>query len=121
MQQVRAEIKQTMFDMGESWFLSSEERELLQDSNELSRTQSAVEDLLLQHVTFDSDNTKPVQQTQLLRDLGIANPRMADFKEAARVLTDHGIQPRYTGGKKVYDVDYTPIEKDQYPTSGWSG
>jgi len=121
MQQVWAEIKQTMFDMGESWFLSSEERELLQDSNELSRTQSAVEDLLLQHVTFDSDNTKPVQQTQLLRDLGIANPRMADFKEAARVLTDHGIQPRYTGGKKVYDVDYTPIEKDQYPTSGWSG
>ena len=119
MQQVWAEIKETMFDMGESWFLTSEERKLLDASNELSRTQSAVEDLLLQHVTFDSDNTKPVQQTQLLRDLGIANPRMADFKEAARVLIEHGISPRYTGGKKVYDVDYKPIEEDKFPPPSW--
>ena len=56
---------------------------------------------------FESENIKPVQMTKLLRDLGIKAPRMPDFKEAARVLHERGIEPRRSNGKKVYDMDYT--------------
>ena len=84
----------------------------MQDSNEQYRTQSSVEDLILEHVDFASDRTKAVQMTKLLRDLGIKSPRMPDFKEASRVLHERGIEPRRSNGKKIYDIDYTPIEDD---------
>ena len=71
MQQLWAEVKETMYTPGQkNWFLSPDERAQLQESNELYRTQSSVEDLILEHVDFGSDNTKPVQMTKLLRDLG---------------------------------------------------
>ena len=111
MQQVWAEVKETLYNPHErSWFLTSEERARLQSSNEYYRTQSSVEDLVLQHVDFDSITTNPVQMTELLRDLGIANPRMPDFKEAARVLHDNGITARRSNGKKIYDLDYSKPE-----------
>jgi hypothetical protein len=50
--------------------------------------------------------------TKLLRDLGIKSPRMPDFKEAARVLHERGIEPRRTNGKKVYDLEYTKALDD---------
>jgi putative DNA primase/helicase len=108
MQQLWAEVKETLYVQGQkNWFLSPDERELLQDSNEGYRTQSSVEDLILQYVDFNGKYTEPVQMTSLLRDLGIANPRMPDFKDAARVLAERGVEPRRTNGKKVYDLDYT--------------
>jgi len=109
MQQVWAEVKARFFDVGEGWFLSSEERQMLNDSNELSRTQSVVEDLILQRVKFSSTMVRPVQMTELLRDLGIRSPRVADLKEAARVLAAQVCQPRRSNGKKIYDIDYEPI------------
>lgn len=113
MQQLWAQVKDTMYVPGQkNWFLSPDERELLHDSNEAYRTQSSVEDLILEHVNFDSEYAKPVQMTKLLRDLGIKSPRMPDFKEASRVLHERGIEPRRSNGKKIYDLDYTPIEDD---------
>ncbi len=113
MQQLWAQVKDTMYIPGQkNWFLSPDERELLHDSNEAYRTQSSVEDLILEHVNFDSEYAKPVQMTKLLRDLGIKSPRMPDFKEASRVLHERGIEPRRSNGKKIYDLDYTPIEDD---------
>ena len=121
MQQVWAEVKETMFDRGEQWFLTSEERQMLQESNELFRTQSAVEDLILEHVRFDSQDTKSVQMTSLLRDLGIPQPRMNDIKEAARVLSENGCEPRRSNGKKIYDLDYTPVDNSEESyTPKWS-
>ena len=113
MQQVWAEIKETMLDEGQHWFLNEAERNALQESNEMSRTQSAVEDLILQHVKFGSSLAEPVQMTQLLRDLGIANPRMGDFKEASRVLAEHGCHPRRSNGKKIFDIDYDKPDTGQ--------
>jgi hypothetical protein len=75
------------------------------------RTQSSVEDLLLEHVDFESEFTKPVQMTKLLRDMGIKAPRMPDFKEAARVLHERGAEKRRTNGKNVYDISYTAVEE----------
>lgn len=113
MQQLWCEIRTTMYREGQkNWFLSPDERELLQESNETYRTQSSVEDLILERVNFKSYNTEPVQMTQLLRDLGIKAPRIPDFKDAARVLSEYGIEPRRSNGKKVYDLDYKPLEKD---------
>ena len=113
MQQLWAQVKDTMYVPGQkNWFLSPDERELLHDSNEAYRTQSSVEDLILEHVNFDSEYAKPVQMTKLLRDLGIKSPRMPDFKEASRVLHERGIEPRRSNGKKIYDLDYTPVEDD---------
>jgi hypothetical protein len=113
MQQLWAQVKETMYVPGQkNWFLSPDERELLHDSNEAYRTQSSVEDLILEHVNFDSEYVKPVQMTKLLRDLGIKAPRMPDFKEASRVLHERGIEPRRSNGKKIYDLDYTPVEED---------
>ena len=111
MQQLWAEIRTTLYVKGQkNWFLSPDERELLQDSNEAYRTQSSVEDLVLEHVNFEGEYPRPVQMTKLLRDLGIGNPRMPDFKDAARVLAERGIVPRRTNGKKVYDLDYDKVE-----------
>ena len=119
MQQLWAQVKETMYVPGQkNWFLSPDERELLQESNEIYRTQSSVEDLLLEHVDFESIDTKPVQMTKLLRDLGIKAPRMPDFKEASRVLHEKGIEARRTNGKKVYDIDYKAIEDDNGMTFG---
>jgi len=119
MQQLWAQVKETMYVPGQkNWFLSPDERELLQESNEIYRTQSSVEDLLLEHVDFESVDTKPVQMTKLLRDLGIKAPRMPDFKEASRVLHEKGIEARRTNGKKVYDIDYKAIEDDNGMTFG---
>ena len=112
MQQLWAEVKETMYVQGQmNWFLSPDERELLNESNEMYRTQSSVEDLLLEHVDFDSEFTKPVQMTKLLRDMGIKAPRMPDFKEAARVLHERGAEKRRTNGKNVYDISYTAVEE----------
>jgi elongation factor P--beta-lysine ligase len=88
---------------------------MLQESNEGFRTQGAVEDLLLQHVDFDALDTEKIawQLTALLRALGIRNPRNIDFKDASRVLTDHGIEPRKTNGKKVYDVSLVDLPEDK--------
>jgi putative DNA primase/helicase len=107
MQQMWAEVKSTLYKQGEkNWYLTKEERELLQESNEGFRTQGAVEDLLMQHVDFKplESEKKPWQLTAMLRALGIRNPRNIDFKDASRVLTEFGIEPRKTNGKKVYDV-----------------
>ena len=113
--QKQAEVKDTMYIKGQkNWFLSPDERELLQESNEIYRTQSSVEDLILEHVDFTTDYPKPVQMTKLLRDLGIKSPRMPDFKEAARVLHEKGIEARRTNGKKVYDISYTKVEDDGF-------
>jgi hypothetical protein len=123
MQQLWAQVKETMYVPGQkNWFLSPDERELLQDSNEQYRTQSSVEDLILEHVNFESQYTKAVQMTKLLRDLGIKSPRMPDFKEASRVLHERGIEPRRSNGKKIYDLDYTPIEDESTGTlsSNWN-
>ena len=121
MQQVWAEIKQRYYDVGDGWFLTSEERELLNDSNEMSRTQSAVEDLILQHVRFESDKTKPVQMTELLRDFGIKSPRASDFKEASRVLQANNITPRRSNGRKIYDLDWDSIEDGNgYSPPNWN-
>jgi putative DNA primase/helicase len=109
MQQLWAEIRETLYQK-ESWYLNAEEREMLQSSNETYRTQSTVEDLILEHVHFQSQNTKPVQMTKLLRDLGISQPRMPDIKDASRVLAQFGLEPRKSNGKKVYDLDYTKVE-----------
>ena len=115
MQQLWAEVKETMYIKGQkNWFLSPVERELLNESNEIYRTQSSVEDLLLEHVDFESEYPKAVQMTKLLRDLGIKAPRMPDFKEAARVLHDRGIEPRRSNGRKVYDLSYTPVDADNF-------
>ena len=122
MQQLWAQVKDTMYVPGQkNWFLSPDERELLQESNEAYRTQSSVEDLILEHVNFNSDYAKPVQMTKLLRDLGIKSPRMPDFKEASRVLHERGIEPRRSNGKKIYDLDYTPVEEDSGGFSGGFG
>ena len=72
----------------------------------------------MEHVRFDSKSTKPVQMTKLLRDLGIANPRMPDFKDANRVLADNGIEPRRSNGKKLYDLDYDTPSEDVGGSSG---
>jgi putative DNA primase/helicase len=111
MQQLWAEVKETLYsNTNFDWYLTKEEREMLQDSNEYYRTQSSVEDLILEHVHFTSTQTKPVQMTKLLRDLGISQPRMPDIKDASRVLAAHGLEPRKSNGKKVYDLDYTKVE-----------
>ena len=111
MQQLWAEVKETMYlGSKHDWFLSKAERDMLQDSNESYRTQSSVEDLILQHVNFQGVNTRPVQMTQLLRDLGISQPRVPDVKDASRVLNAHGMEPRRSNGKKVYDLEYTKVE-----------
>ena len=121
MQQLWAQVKETMYVAGQkNWFLSPDERELLQDSNEQYRTQSSVEALIQEHVSFTSEQTKPVQMTKLLRDLGIKSPRMPDFKEASRVLHERGIEPRRSNGKKIYDLDYTPVEEESTSTSSYS-
>ena len=113
MQQVWAEVKETLYVAGQkNWFLAPDERELLQESNEGYRTQSSVEDLILEHVDFDAKHTSPVQMTKLLRDLGISNPRMPDFKDASRVLHERGVEPRRSNGKKVYDLSYTKAQDD---------
>ena len=115
MQQLWAEVKETMYVKGQkNWFLSPDERELLNESNEIYRTQSSVEDLLLEHVDFESEYPKAVQMTKLLRDLGIKAPRMPDFKEAARVLHDRGIEPRRSNGRKVYDLSYTAVDAENF-------
>ena len=60
--------------------------------------------------------------TKLLRDLGISQPRMPDIKDASRVLSTHGLEPRKSNGKKVYDLDYTPVEvgnADKF-SGGWN-
>jgi hypothetical protein len=79
-----------------------------------------VEDLVLEHVDFESTTTKPVQMTKLLRDMGIKNPRMPDFKNAARVLHQRGIEPRRTNGKKVYDLSYTKAQDDSFISTGFN-
>jgi predicted P-loop ATPase len=121
MQQIWAEVKETMYKPGQkNWFLSPDERAQLQESNEFYRTQSSVEDLILEHVDFASVDTKPVQMTKLLRDLGVKTPRMTDFKEASRILSEHGKEPRRSSGKKIYDLCYSAIEDDKSDSFGFS-
>jgi hypothetical protein len=67
----------------------------------------------MQHVDFEALETekKAWQLTAMLRALGIRNPRNIDFKDASRVLTEFGIEPRKTNGKKVYDVSLIDLSR----------
>jgi putative DNA primase/helicase len=104
----------------EMWFLTSEEREMLQGSNEMSRTRSAVEELILQHVHFDSIRTEPVQMVKLLKDIGVPNPRVGDFKEASRVLHERGYTARKSNGRKIYDIDYEKADESSFGNKNWN-
>ena len=49
----------------------------------------------------------------MLRAMGIRNPRNIDFKDASRVLTDRGVIPRKSNGRKLYDVSLVDIEENK--------
>ena len=116
MQQMWAEVKVKLYKAGEkNWYLDHKERDMLQESNEGFRTQGAVEDLILHHVEFDAldSEKKGWQLTHMLRAMGIRNPRNIDFKDASRVLTDRGVIPRKSNGRKLYDVSLVDIEENK--------
>jgi hypothetical protein len=50
----------------------------------------------------------------------VNNPRMADFKDAARILSERGKEPRRSSGKKIYDLCYSAIEDDKSDSFGFS-
>jgi predicted P-loop ATPase len=74
MQQLWAEVKETMYRPGQkNWFLSPDERAQLQESNEFYRTQSSVEDLILEHVDFASADNEAGADDQTFEGLGRKN------------------------------------------------
>ena len=116
MQQVWAEVKVKLYKEGvKNWYLTKEERDMLQESNEGFRTQGAVEDLILHHVDFEALESEKQgwQLTHMLRALGIRSPRNIDFKDASRVLTDRGVFARKSNGKKLYDVALVDLDDNK--------
>jgi predicted P-loop ATPase len=92
MQQLWAQVKDTLYVPGQkNWFLSPDERAMLQDSNEQYRTQSSVEDLLLEHVNFGSEIWGLViQECRILKKPAECSTNMACNQEevmAKRYMT----------------------------------
>ena len=106
MQQVWAEVK-TLFDAQEQWWLTKEEENRLELSNQDNRSVSAVGDLIQAKIAFDCPQLcdyRRMSASEVLREIGYDKPTNAQAKEAGSALRDLLGEPTTSKGRRIWKV-----------------
>lgn len=102
-QQVYAEIKHNLLTKGSTWWLSSEQEQMLNDANRSYEAVSSIEEQLQTYFDFHYEGRKTtrVTATQMLQRMGYERPTNPQAKEAAIALRKlFGDSKRYQGSNK---------------------
>lgn len=101
MQQVWAEVF-SLYDAGESWYLSNDEMAALNNSNEDFQVIDPIQERLMSKLEWDTDPSswRWVTATDLLIELGIDRPTQGEAMKASTCMRQkNGGQTRRYGGK----------------------
>lgn len=104
MQQVWAEALHQV-ESGESWHLSADENRMVGEHNEAFRSLDRVEELILAAYDTGQPPGRHMSASEVLDELGFANPKQADTRKAStllRKLFSHKLSKGYT----VYNLPY---------------
>lgn len=105
MQQVFAQVKAQLFDMGESWWLSAEEEAQLTELNKDAEAISPVKELIVAYLdSAQGASTDFMTATLILQRAGIEKPTRGQCKEASPILTELLGKRRKTAGSWGWDV-----------------
>lgn len=105
MQQVFAQVKTQLFDMGESWWLSAEEEAQLTELNKDAEAISPVKELIVAYLDSGNEtSTEFMSATLILQRAGIEKPTRGQCKEASPILTELLGKRRKTSGSWGWDV-----------------
>lgn len=105
MQQVFAQVKTQLFDMGEHWWLSAEEEAQLTELNKDAEAISPVKELIVAYLdSANGTSTEFMSATLILQRAGIEKPTRSQCKEASPILTELLGKRRKTAGSWGWDV-----------------
>lgn len=110
MQQVFAQLAVDL-EKGAQWWLTPEEEKLLEQQNKDHRAISVTRERVLESIDLEkaSDQSLPAMTpTQLLQEIGIANPSTTQAKECAAVLRELYGEPKRINGQNKWRV---PLKK----------
>ena len=95
-----------LFESGEQWWLTPKEEEMLKGVNSEHMADSPIKELITSSLNMNipRDEWVKVNASQLLRRLGIAQPRNGQSKEAGAVLRDLLGKPGKTKGLNTWMV-----------------
>jgi predicted P-loop ATPase len=120
MQQLFAQLHAD-FVAGHQWWLTKEEEALLEASNRDHRSISSIREHLIEMIDLaylNSDKTELMGTNEVLRKLGIQQPRNGQNKEVAATLRELLGEPRRINGNMKWRIPwrqgFTPLVTDQY-------
>ena len=120
MQQVWAEVK-SLYDAGESWHLTGEELEALNDSNRDHEDISPMRELIDREYDWDADRfwwTNPMLATEIALGAKFDKPTRKDVNEAAAyVVAQHGVETKQIGKARVKHWMMPPKKRAKYEDS----
>jgi putative DNA primase/helicase len=106
MQQVWAEFF-SLYEMGESWYLTAGEMEVLNRHNKGFEEVQPIDEMLAAHLDWDEPRTiwQRKTLTQIALDIGIERPVQKDLKQISKYLRDRlKLHPTKSGGQRHYLV-----------------
>lgn len=117
MQQVWAEVK-SLYDAGESWHLSHDELEALNDSNRDHESISPMHELIDREFDWDTDPfwwTNPMLATEIALGAKFDKPTRKDVNEAAAyVVAKHGVETKQIGKARIKHWMMPPKKRAKY-------
>lgn len=132
MQQLFAQLKLEI-ERREQWWLTPEEEQALADYNLRHRAVSAIAERIKDHIDVEasgSDAGTHMSPIQLLKDLGLSNPKNSECKECGGVLRELFGEPRKVNGRVGWrivrrddfqpDKAMTPVRSKVDPKASWA-
>jgi hypothetical protein len=106
MQQLWAEVYESMYLKGMSWFLSNDEVTALNEHNDNHTEIDPIDERLSFRLEWKTDesNWRWVTATQMLMECGIDRPTSSDTKTAGLFLRKMNVQKRKSSGKSLVFV-----------------
>lgn len=103
MQQLWAEVYESMYQAGMSWYLTNEEVATLNEHNDNHTEIDPIEERLSFRLDWKTDrsNWRWATATQILMECGIDKPTAADTKAAGIYLNRMGVETKRTHGKNM--------------------
>jgi putative DNA primase/helicase len=124
MQQVWAEVYETLYKRGVTWYLNPEEIAQLNESNLDFQALDPIEERLVSHFSWDKTDTskwRQVTASQALKEAGLDRPSQGELNRASAAIKKLSGMPcrRSTGGKRLLWVPPDPNADTFQPQPLW--
>lgn len=98
MQQVWAEVKETMYDADEQWWLPVENIKELNEHNEQFESKEPIEERIHTELNWESKSREWKTATEICQLLGMTNPTQRDTRAAASAMRKRGVEMHRSKG-----------------------